>query len=71
MFGGFWRSVPVQRLISNQTKRTGMGLGSAVIGTRCLGARGTFLSILASFVLVADWFPPQGRELMVPEFHIL
>lgn len=59
------------RRIGHQTGRTGIGLSSAITGSRCLGTVGTFLSVLALFLLIADWFPPQDRELMVPEFSIL
>lgn len=61
----------MQEGIGHQTRRTGIGLSSAVTGSRCLGTVGTFLSVLALFLLIADWLPPQDRELMVPEFSIL
>lgn len=35
------------------------------------GCCGTFLSLLVLFFFITDWLPPQGKELMVSEFHLL
>lgn len=66
-FGGL--SLRELGLVSKPEKN--MNRASKTFGSGCLGAVGTFLTFLALFLLIADRFPPQGRELLFPEFHIL
>lgn len=54
--------------IGKQTRRAGLGLGFGNNWNQVLGCRWVRLAI---FLLIAVRFPPQGRELMLPEFHIL